>query len=315
MEILKKLRRVIEMLIHKNRKSDDEAKAAEPITYGRNAEVATAAPATASAGAKPVSPTMLIQLEEFLFGTCDLRYNILTEQQEFRPKGSDGCFETVTKRVLNSITLDAQAAGIVCWDSDVSRIVTSNRLPDYHPMMSYMESLPEWDGADHVMPLIHRIGDDAVWENVFHRWLLAFTAQLMGHESCCANALAPILVSGKLGMRKSTFCRLFVLDSQRMYYTDRFDINAQSNWEQRLATTMLINMDEFDRCRPLQMASLKNVMQMVSSLFRKSHTSRMIHLPRRASFIGTSNSFELLCDPSCSRRFLCQEVTKPILYT
>ena len=35
-------------------------------------------------------------------------------------------------------------------------------------------------------------------------------------------------------------------------------------------------------------------------------------LPRIASFIGTSNSHDLLTDTSGSRRFICVEVTRPI---
>lgn len=35
-------------------------------------------------------------------------------------------------------------------------------------------------------------------------------------------------------------------------------------------------------------------------------------LPRIASFIATSNSYELLTDPSGSRRFICVEVEHPI---
>lgn len=255
---------------------------------------------------------MLRRLQEFILSQADLRFNLLTEQAEYRRKDGHEEYQVVDKRMMNSLTLDARLAGISCWDRDVSRLLASDRLPDYHPMLSYMQSLPEWDGTDRVTPLALRISDNELWINGFHRWMRAMAAQWMGHDMVCANALAPILVSQRQGLRKSTFCRMLVPDSLACYYTDRFDIGAQSNNEQRLATTALINMDEFDRYRPTQMASLKNLMQMKASQFRKLHTSRFLHLPRMASFIGTSNSFDLLCDPTGSRRFLCVEVDHTI---
>ena len=266
------------------------------------------APASVPASTLSSDCDMLRQLQDFILSRADLRFNLLTEQAEYRWKDGATEFQVVDQRMLNSLTLDARLAGIPCWDRDVSRLLASNRLPDFHPMTSYMASLPQWDGVDRVTPLALRISDNPLWVNGFHRWMRALAAQWMGHDTCCANALAPILVSQRQGLRKSTFCRMLMPDALAAYYTDRFDIGAQTNCEQRLATTGLINMDEFDRYRPSQMASLKNLMQMKASQFRKLRTSRYLHLPRMASFIGTSNSFELLSDPTGSRRFLCVEV-------
>mgnify|MGYP000721322668 FL=1 len=49
-------------------------------------------------------------------------------------------------------------------------------------------------------------------------------------------------------------------------------------------------------------------MQMKKLDFRKSHRSSYSHLPRMASFIGTSNRKALLTDPSGSRRYFFAEV-------
>ena len=46
--------------------------------------------------------------------------------------------------------------------------------------------------------------------------------------------------------------------------------------------------------------------------FRKSHRSSYSHLPRMASFIGTSNRKALLTDPSGSRRYFFAEVKEKI---
>ena len=254
---------------------------------------------------------MLRLLRTHLFDNHNFRFNVLTEQTEWENPGNKQWI-TVDKRQLNSFTLEAKELGINCWDRDVSRLLLSRKVPDHHPMLDYMSHLPKWDGRDRITPLAYRISHSELWVNGFHRWLLGMTSQWMGQERRCANAIAPVIISTQQGLHKSTFCRMLVPHSLQAYYIDRFDITAQSHFEQRLATSALINMDEFDRYTPSAMASLKNIMQMQSSNFRKMRSERYLSLHRTASFIATSNQRELLSDTTGSRRFLCQEVQQPI---
>ena len=71
-------------------------------------------------------------------------------------------------------------------------------------------------------------------------------------------------------------------------------------------------MDEFDKETTKKMPLLKNLMQMTTLTFRRAHRPAFSHLPRIASFIGTSNMTDLLTDPTGSRRFLCAEVDDKI---
>ena len=67
---------------------------------------------------------MLERLEAYLFDRYDFRFNILTEQAEYAPKG-DGHYQLVDQRTLNTFCIKAKAAGINCWDKDVSRLLCS----------------------------------------------------------------------------------------------------------------------------------------------------------------------------------------------
>lgn len=252
-------------------------------------------------------------LEEFLKTNYDFRFNVLTEQAEVRrKKDSSACYRPVNQRIANTLCLEARDEGINCWDKDVMRLLNSERMDDYHPFFSYMEELPEWDGVDRVTPLASRISDEEYWINGFHKWLLGMAAQWSGCMDGCANAVAPLLVSTRQGMRKSTFCRLLMPESLRNYYTDCYDLNAQSSCEQKLAQFGLINLDEYDKLSPRKLPLLKNLMQITELHYRKAHRVQYSHLPRMASFIGTSNRRDLLNDPTGSRRYLCVEVDKKI---
>jgi predicted P-loop ATPase len=79
-----------------------------------------------------------------------------------------------------------------------------------------------------------------------------------------------------------------------------------------MAEMGLINLDEFDKYPESKMPMLKNLMQMATLHIRKAYQSNFRDLPRIASFIGTANKFDLLTDPTGSRRFICVEVTHTI---
>ena len=255
---------------------------------------------------KPETEQVQQKLEQYLLSRYHFRFNVLTEQTECCKKDADTpIYKVISQRTLNSLCLEARARHINCWDKDVSRFVNSEQMPDYHPLLSYMNTLPEWDGKDRVTPLAQRISTKDFWVNSFHRWMLGVTAQWSGRMDRCANAVAPMLVSSEQGRCKSTFCELLMPDSLKDYYTDSFELTGQAGCEQKLAFFGLINLDEYDRLSPQKLPLLKNLMQMKKLDFRKSHRSSYSHLPRMASFIGTSNREDLLVDRTGSRRFLC----------
>ncbi len=261
----------------------------------------------------------LKQLLSYLHLHYAFRYNRLTDRTEcaYLSEEEDGHelrYQPADNRVLNSISLQVMQAGIPCWDRDVKRFVESAEIPSFHPFTAYMEQLPEWDGVDRVAPLARRVSDDEIWVKSFHRWMLATTSQWLeyGNKTKRANSVAPLLISTRQGLGKSTFCRLLLPEALQDYFTDSFDLTNPSSAENKLASFGLINLDEFDRLPVSRMPQLKNLMQMERLNIRLAYKHSGEPLPRIASFIGTSNRRDLLTDRSGSRRFICVEVSRPI---
>ncbi len=256
---------------------------------------------------------MMVCMEQFLEEQYDFRFNMLTEETEYRKRNVPSVgFHPVGQRELNSFCIEARKNGIDCWDRDVSRYVLSDSISEYHPFRLFMEELPEWDGTDRVIPLARRVSSDGLWVRGFRRWLLGMAAQWLGTDHLHANSVSPVLVSRVQGRQKSTFCKLLLPGELKRYYTDCFDLTAQSAAERKLTEFGLINMDEFDKFTSRKMALLKNLMQVVDPCIRKAHQKSYRSLPRVASFIATSNQKELLTDPTGSRRFLCVEIEHKI---
>jgi hypothetical protein len=264
--------------------------------------------------ATPQKENMITKLCKYLKTKYLFRYNVLTTNCEMKRSGSDDDYIVIGKREKNSIVLDAQQAGLNCWDKDVERIINSSETELYHPFIEYFNSLPKWDGKDRVSELAKRVSDKPLWVNGFHRWMLGATAQWMNveGENARANCVAPLLISTEQGWGKSTFCRMILPKELRDYYTEHFDLSKESSCEQRLGDFGIINLDEFDKYSAKKMPTLKNLLQEQALSVKRAYAHSETHLHRIASFIGTSNRRDLLVDPTGSRRFICVELDKQI---
>ena len=279
---------------------------------------------------KAKSCSLMQEVTAFLTSRYRFRFNVLTEETEVAEVTNNIPdthlrYTKVDERWMNTLSMEAIETGIDCWDRDIQRFVRSRRISEYHPFTAYFEQLPEWDGTDRVSALARRVSDNPVWVNGFHRWMLGLSAQWMQFRPDTnnanrannansanntssinrANGVAPLLVSSRQGLGKSTFCRLLMPDALKAYYTESYDLSSPASAEAKLAACGLINLDEFDKLSASKMPLLKNLMQASALNIRKAYKRSASALPRIASFIGTSNREDLLVDRTGSRRFLC----------
>ena len=300
--------------------SEGNRKEAAPV-FSKNIEKEAAPVSSKEAVKKAKSCSLMQEVTAFLTSRYRFRFNVLTEETEVANivnniPDTHLRYAKVDERWMNSLSMEAIETGIDCWDRDIQRFVRSRRISEYHPFTAYFEQLPEWDGTDRVSALARRVSDNPVWVNGFHRWMLGLSAQWMqfhpdtnsansANSINRANSVAPLLVSSRQGLGKSTFCRLLMPDALKAYYTESYDLSSPASAEAKLAACGLINLDEFDKLSASKMPLLKNLMQASALNIRKAYKRSASALPRIASFIGTSNREDLLVDRTGSRRFLC----------
>ena len=294
--------------------SEGNRKEAAPV-FSKNIEKEAGLESSKEEVKKAKSSSLMQEVTAFLTSRYRFRFNVLTEETEVAEVTNNIPdthlrYAKVDERWMNTLSMEAIETGIDCWDRDIQRFVRSRRISEYHPFTAYFEQLPEWDGKDRVSALARRVSDDPVWVNGFHRWMLGLSAQWMQFRSDAnstnrANSVAPLLVSSRQGLGKSTFCRLLMPDALKAYYTESYDLGSPASAEARLAAYGLINLDEFDKLGASKMPLLKNLMQASALNIRKAYKRSASTLPRIASFIGTSNREDLLVDRTGSRRFLC----------
>lgn len=260
--------------------------------------------------------SLIVQLDEFMRRRFEFRRNIILDEVEYRERSSFYFdFKTVTEEELNGIGIMAHQEEIEVWDRDVKRYVYSNKIPLYNPVDDYLDHLPEWDGKDRIRTLADTITcTNPRWRDLFYIWFLSMVAHWKQMDQLHANSTLPLLV-GDQGCGKSTWCRNLLPPELKAYYSDSIDLSNKRNAELALNRFVLINIDEYDSIKSSSQSFLKHLLQKPVLNTRQPYKRSTGLLQRYASFIATCNNFDLLNDPTGSRRYICIEIKGNINYS
>lgn len=252
----------------------------------------------------------------FLTMRYAFRYNTVLNCTEYRPVAlSADSFTPLDPRMLRRIILEVQREGIEVGPNDIRNYIESDYVRQFDPVGDYLASCEgAWDGHDHIGDLARTVPTDApLWHKWFKTWLLAMVSQWQNQPSrLYGNSVAPLLISPQ-GYHKSTFCRRLLPDVLKWGYTDSLTLSDRRQVMLAMSQQLLINLDEFNQISPrVQQGFLKNVIQLPSIKAKRPYGTHLEELPRKASFIATSNMTDILSDPSGNRRFIGIELTAPI---
>ena len=258
------------------------------------------------------SPLLLL-IEEFIDEHYRVRHNTLSQQYEVCERGTER-WTPVSGTLCNRILMELNREGIILAKPYLVKTVIEGgtlAIP-YHPVRSYLDSLPKWDGTGHIEALFRRVTNDEqllVW---LRKWFIAMVAQVTGRMGTYGNSVCPILISNVQGWGKSQFAKLLIPRQLSVFFTDTFNLQQEDGCLRRMTAYMLINVDEIDRFGDRRMATFKNMVQLAVVSMKRAYHAQMEEKERMASFIATSNRRHLLNDESGSRRFICVELTHAI---
>ncbi len=142
---------------------------------------------------------MVLKINEFLNRRYEFRYNIQTQEVEYK-RNLSACFhfQPVDERILNRIVLEAQEEGIQLWDRDIRRHILSDRIPTFHPLENYLSQLPAWDGKGRIREMAAMLPcANPHWPDFFLSWFLGMVAQWMGKMKNMEIAPHPCLSANK----------------------------------------------------------------------------------------------------------------------
>ena len=280
-----------------------------PLSQRESANIASSGIETSNSKEDP----LLLRIEEFIDEHYRVRLNLLSQQYEVSERGTER-WTSVNGTLCNRILMELNRNGIILAKPYlVKTVIEGGALAqEYHPVRSYVEALPEWDGTPHIEALFRRVTDDEQLLAWLRKWFVGMVAQVLGRMGTYGNSVCPILISSVQGWGKSQFAKLLVPPQISGFFTDTFNLQQEDGCLRRMTAYMLINVDEIDRFGERRMATFKNMVQLATVSMKRAYHTQMEQKERMASFIATSNRRHLLNDESGSRRFICVELTHAI---
>ena len=257
-----------------------------------------------------VSQERVLVTELFLNEHYRFRRNVLNGKVEFMtlPEGEDAHWRPLTQEALNSIFLKAEREQIMEEGSPKSQIkmyVQSEEVPLYNPVKEFLDSLPQWDGKNHVAQVFSRLPGISTEQHSFLAiWLRAVVAHWLQWDTLHGNECVPTLI-GSQGCGKTTFVRRLLPPHLRQYFLDHLNLSNKFDKEMALTSNLLVNLDELEAISRSQQAALKQTLSKSKVNGRPIFGRTQEDRPRFASFVATTNNPHPLTNPTGSRRYIC----------
>ena len=164
--------------------------------------------------------SLMLRMEEFITDHYNVRYNRLSQQYELSMKDT-GQWRRLDDELCCRLLMEMNREGIAIAKPYLVRTVVQGGAlaKPYHPVLSYLKSLPEWDGTKHIETLFRRVTDDEQLLAWLRKWFIAMVAQVLGRMGTYGNSVCPILISHKQGWGKSQFAKMLIPPTLKTFYT------------------------------------------------------------------------------------------------
>ena len=260
------------------------------------------------------SQMMTLETEQFLNENYLFRRNVLSGKVEFATlPAEEPQYRVLTQEALNSIVIRARREN-VCEKgnpkTEIKELIHSEEVCDHNPIKEYLDSLPKWDGQNHVAKLFSRLPGITTEQHAFFAiWLRSAVAHWLQMDTLHGNECVPTLI-GAQGCGKTTFVKRLLPPHLREYFLDHLNLSNKFDKEMALTNNLLVNLDELEAIRPSQHAALKQTLSKSKVNGRPIYGASQEDKPRYASFVATTNNPHPLTDATGSRRYICLTIPK-----
>ena len=256
-----------------------------------------------------------LAVAQFLKDNYQFRRNVLNGKVEYvilNPEQADNqpVWRVLTPESMNSIVQKAKQEQITKGSpkTDIVEVIFSDETPMYNPIWEYLDSLPKWDGQNHMAKLFSRLpGISSEQMDFLFIWCRSAVAHWRQMDTLHGNECVPTLI-GAQGCGKSTFLARLLPPELREYYLDHLNLSNKFDKEMALTNNLIVNLDELEAIRPSQQAALKQTLSKSKVNGRTIYGCTQQDRPRYASFVATTNNRHPLSDVTGSRRYICIEI-------
>lgn len=250
-------------------------------------------------------PNQTRQVIDYINEHYELRLNEANHKMQIRKVG-DTEYEYLKDETLNSIKVELNLMDISVSRDNLRTIIFSNQFESFDPYKMWLDSLPVWDGDDHIEALASTVktDDDEYWHWLFKKWIVAFVGSLA--EDDVVNQMA-FIFCGAQGIGKSSWINRIIPSELKEFTASGFLKPNENETLVQLSELCLYNMDECENLKPNHVEAIKNIITMPQMYLRRAYTTLSQTYVRRCSFCGTANGTAILHDVTGNRRFGCVE--------
>ena len=179
----------------------------------------------------------------------------------------------------------------------------------YNPIKMWLESLPKWDGEDHISKLLpDYLGADSneYTGEVMRLFMLGAISRI--YEPGCKFDYVLVLV-GEQGAGKTTFMQNLAVNEQ--WYDGNFNTIEGDKGVERLRGKWILEMAELLAVkRQKDVEGFKSFVTTTKDTYRPPYGRRTIDRPRMCVFAATTNDYNFMTDITGNRRYLPITVNK-----
>ena len=251
--------------------------------------------------AKPTRKQEHQRLETYLTKHFLFRTNEITGSIEFRRKVEASVWEELNEfNIYGQLRLEGFNVNL----NELIYLLKSDYVDKFNPFLSYFTSLPVWSAGmpDYIAQLCSYV---KVWQADrfklhFTKWMVRTIKCALEEQYCNKNAI--ILVHEQQNSGKTTFIRFLCPPALKQYITENISFDKDSLIA--LVENFLINLDELATFSRIEINALKSILSKSFVKERHPFERKAKKLPRRASFIGSTNMTEFLSDPTGNVRWI-----------
>lgn len=245
-----------------------------------------------------------MKLESHLSANFNFRINEITGAIEVKNESCLLWDELNEFNIYRRLRIDGYKISL----NELIYLLKSDFVDKYNPFKTYFENLSHWNESDPdficKLSSYVKVTNQERFLNHFKKWLVRTVKCALCDEYLNKNAL--ILVHYKQNSGKTTFIRFLCPPVLKDYFTENISFDKDSMIA--LIENFIINLDELATFSKVEIGQLKSILSKSFVKERHPFERKAKKLPRRASFIGSTNMTEFLTDPTGNVRWIPFEV-------
>lgn len=182
--------------------------------------------------------------------------------------------------------------------ADAVRIVAKDNA--FHPVRDYLKA-QVWDGTPRIerMLIDYLEADDTEYVREVSKFFMLGAVDRVIRPGCKFDEMV-VLVSPEQGIGKSEFFKRLAVN----WHNDSISkIGGKEAYEQ-LQGSWFVEFSELSAMRKTEVDAVRHFLTKRADTYRAAYDRRVTEHPRQCIFVGNTNIFEFLNDPTGSRRFL-----------